>query len=36
VVAFLKYGVTGLLQTLAARFGEGVVTAVDVVPPGRR
>jgi hypothetical protein len=36
VVAFLKYGVSGLLETLATRFGEGVVTAVEVVPPGRR
>jgi predicted nucleic acid-binding Zn ribbon protein len=35
-VAFLKYGIKGLLEALAARFGEGVITGVEVVPPRRR
>jgi hypothetical protein len=34
-VAFLKYGVGTLLTTLSDRFGEGVITTVEVVPPGR-
>ncbi len=36
LVAFLRYGITALLDSLAKRFGEGVVTVVEVVPPGRR
>lgn len=36
MVAFLRYGESTLLETLAGRFGEGTVTAVDVRPPGRR
>jgi hypothetical protein len=36
VVAFLKYGISGLLESLASRFGEGVVTTIEVIPPGRR
>jgi predicted nucleic acid-binding Zn ribbon protein len=36
VVAFLKYGVSSLLETLAGRFGEGVVTGVEVMAPGHR
>ncbi|HEX6945981.1 MAG TPA: DUF721 domain-containing protein [Acidimicrobiia bacterium] len=34
-VAFLRYGITKLLTTLGERFGEGVITDVDVVPPRR-
>ena len=35
-VAFLRYGVTTLLEALSARFGEGVITGVEVTPPRRR
>jgi hypothetical protein len=35
MVAFLKYGVSDLVDRLAERFGEGVISAVEVVPPGR-
>ncbi|HEX9761880.1 MAG TPA: DUF721 domain-containing protein [Acidimicrobiia bacterium] len=35
MVAFLRYGVAGLLDTLSERFGAGVITAVEVVGPGR-
>ena len=34
-VAFLRYGTAKLLATLAERFGEGVITTVEVVPPRR-
>ncbi|MFO7298815.1 MAG: DUF721 domain-containing protein [Actinomycetes bacterium] len=34
-VAFLKYGITKLLQSLAGRFGEGVITQIEVIPPRR-
>lgn len=36
MVAFLRYGETTLLETLAQRFGEGTVRSVDIRPPGRR
>lgn len=36
MVAFLRYGVSALLKSLSERFGEGSITAVEVVPPGRR
>lgn len=36
MIAFLRYGVGALLETCADRFGEGVITTVEVVPPGRR
>jgi hypothetical protein len=35
LVAFLKYGITKLLQSLAGRFGEGVITQIEVIPPRR-
>ncbi|MGH3649235.1 MAG: DUF721 domain-containing protein [Acidimicrobiia bacterium] len=35
MVAFLRYGETSLLERLGARFGEGVVTSVDLTLPGR-
>lgn len=35
-VAFLKYGIKALLEALAARFGDGVITGIEVVPPRRR
>lgn len=35
MIAFLKYGETDLLRKLAERFGEDVVTAVEIKPPGR-
>lgn len=34
-VAFLRYGSTKLLATLAERFGEEVIVEVEVVPPRR-
>lgn len=35
LVAFLKYGVTGLLASLRDQLGPGVVHRVEVRPPGR-
>lgn len=35
MVAFLRYGATELVETLRARFGEGVVDQVEVTPPSR-
>ena len=35
MVAFLRYGVSDLLESLSERFGEGSITAVEVVPRGR-
>jgi hypothetical protein len=35
MVAFLRYGATQLVETLSARFGEGVVDQVEVIPPTR-
>ena len=35
-VAVLRYGTTSLVARLVEEFGEGVVTAADVVPPRRR
>jgi Dna[CI] antecedent, DciA len=35
MVAFLRYGEATLLETLAARFGEGLITSIEVVAPGR-
>ncbi len=34
VVAFLRYGESGLLAKLAERFGKGVVDSVDIRVPG--
>lgn len=36
MVAFLKYGEAGLLQTLRERLGAGLIESVEVRPPGRR
>lgn len=36
MVAFLRYGESGLLEALAARFGEGVIQSLDIRLPGRR
>ena len=35
MVAFLRYGESTLLATLAERFGRDTVRAVDIRPPGR-
>jgi hypothetical protein len=35
MVAFLKYGESGLLESLSTRFGEGIIDSVDIRPPGR-
>ncbi len=35
MVAFLRYGSSQLIETLRARFGDGVVEQIDVVAPGR-
>jgi hypothetical protein len=35
MVAFLRYGEASLLETLADRFGAGLITSVEVVGPGR-
>lgn len=35
MVAFLRYGETGLLERLEERFGQGVVQKVDIRLPGR-
>jgi hypothetical protein len=35
MVAFLRYGATQLVETLRARFGEGVVDQIEVTPPSR-
>jgi predicted nucleic acid-binding Zn ribbon protein len=35
MIAFLRYGESTLLATLAERFGEGTVQAVDIRPPDR-
>lgn len=35
MVAFLKYGISDLVDRLAERFGEGVISSVEVVPPDR-
>lgn len=36
MIAFLRYGETSLLEALAERFGPGVVTELEIVPPRRR
>lgn len=36
MITLLRYGEANLLEVLAGRFGEGKVTGVEVVPPGRR
>lgn len=35
MVAFLRYGVSDLLDAIRTRLGEGVIETVDVRPPGR-
>ena len=34
MVAFLRYGESGLLEALEKRFGIGLIDSVEVVPPG--
>lgn len=36
MIAFLRYGERGLLETLASRFGEGTIQSIDIRAPGRR
>ena len=36
MVAFLRYGEANLVETLAERFGAGVVDHIDVRAPGAR
>ena len=35
MVAFLRYGAAQLVESLKARFGEGVVDQIEVTPPTR-
>lgn len=35
MVAFLRYGESGLLQSLAKRFGSGTIESVEIRSPGR-
>jgi hypothetical protein len=35
MVALLRYGNAQLVEALRARFGEGVIDSVEVVPPAR-
>lgn len=35
MIAFLRYGESGLLESLRKRFGEGVIDSVDIRSPGR-
>jgi hypothetical protein len=35
MVAYLRYGVSGLLEAIASRIGDGVIDGIDVRPPGR-
>ena len=35
MVAFLRYGQSGLVETLEERFGAGLIDSVEVVAPGR-
>ncbi len=34
MVAFLRYGETGLIEALEKRFGTGVVDSIEVISPG--
>lgn len=34
MVAILKYGMSNLTETLQNRFGAGVISGIEVVPPG--
>ncbi|MGB7860436.1 MAG: DUF721 domain-containing protein [Acidimicrobiia bacterium] len=34
MVAFLRYGESGLVETLEGRFGDGIIDSVEVVQPG--
>ena len=34
IIAFLRYGESGLLQSLSERFGVGVVEGVEIRSPG--
>lgn len=35
-VTLLRYGESSLVEILKGRFGEGIVTKIEVVPPARR
>ena len=35
MIAFLRYGESGLLEAIGDRFGDSAVDAVEVVAPGR-
>lgn len=35
LVSFLRYGEASLLEVLSRRFGEGQITGVEVIAPGR-
>jgi hypothetical protein len=35
MVAFLRYGISDLLEAISGRLGNGVIETVDVRPPGR-
>lgn len=35
MVAFLRYGETSLLETLAERYGKGTIDAIEIKSPGR-
>lgn len=35
MIAFLRYGESGLIERLAARFGADTVRTVDILPPGK-
>jgi hypothetical protein len=35
MVAFLRYGVSDLLDAISSRLGAGVIDGIDVRPPGR-
>jgi hypothetical protein len=36
MVAFLKYGVAGLIKALSAHVGDGVIEQIEVRPPSPR
>jgi hypothetical protein len=36
MIAFLRYGESNLIETLAGRFGPGVIDHVDIRPPAVR
>ena len=36
MIAFLRYDQNGLIDRLARRLGTGLITDVEITPPGRR